>query len=203
MASILCLSSCTKEKDEATTLSTDYIEIYVGDTYLLTCNKENVTWQSDEKLIASVEKGLVKGVHVGQTNIHVEDLTCIVKVKPHYNMFTEPSKNFGASMTTIKNYMSSYTLRSEGSDYVTYYGTGKALVYSYMFKAGKMNMSGFTVAVNDCMDLVEFLNERYLLVDAKKKSSSEYQYGYMSLDGIYAIVCDVSTTAGGLVTYNN
>lgn len=202
IASLLCLSSCSKDEDEMT-ISTDYVEIYVEDTYSLTCSKKDVTWTTDNKLIASVTDGLIKGIHVGETMIHVEDLTCRVKVKPKYNMFTEPSKNFGASMTTIKNYMSGYTLRSEGSDYITYYGKGKTLVYSYLFKAGKMEMSAFTVDVTDCVDLVHFLEERYLLMDAKKMSNSNYQYGFLSLDTKYAIICDVSTTSGGFVTYSN
>lgn len=202
MASLLCFLSCSKDEEELT-ISTDYVEIYVGDSFSLTCSKKNVTWSSDNEFIANVTDGLVKGVHVGETVIHVEDLTCVVNVKPKYTMFTEPSKNFGASITTIKDEMSGYTLKSQNSTSLSYYGKGKVLVYAYTFTSGKMKMSGFTVATEDCMDLVEFLDERYILVDAQKKSSSEYQYGFMSLDRKYAIVCDVSTTAGGLVTYNN
>lgn len=200
IASLLCLSSCSKDEDEMT-ISTDYVEIYVGDTYSLTCSKKGVTWTTDNKLIASVTDGLIKGVHVGETVIHVEDLTCRVKVKPKYNMFTEPILNKGVSISFVKSKMSAYSLKSEQSNALVYYGNGHVTLYAYLFENGNLDSSCFYVSAYDSIDLVYFLSERYVLVSTKK-NGNEYEYGFMSLDNSYAVTCWISSSSQGQVIYS-
>lgn len=209
--------SCSKDTDDEEeitpkkekvipALSAEYITLKVGETKTITCNVEDVTWKSDNILIASVDNGVVRGEHVGDTYVRVGILECKVKVTTDNNTFTEPYKYFGASREEIENKMTSYTARSKGNlgndrYAISYYGKGKVLVYAYIFKSDKLESCAFTVEPKDCVDLVNFLNERYVLCETKQTGAYTYEYGFMAPDKSFGLECDISASSGGLVTY--
>ena len=202
VALIMATVSCSVEKETPVVLSTDYLELYVGDSFPLKCNRQDVTLRSANELIATIQNGLVRGVRVGETEIRAGGQTCKVKVYPSNTLFTEPQMLFGATKTEIKNSMSGYELQNEKSNGLTYKGKGRVLAYAYLFTAGRMSMSALTIDPAYCNNMLDFLNERYVLMETTQRGA-DYQYGFVSLDGKIAIVFDSSPTAGGMVTYSD
>ncbi len=150
-------------KSEEITLNNQAIELYIDSTCQLEClfantkekiPTEKVSWSSENKAIASVSNGLVKGLAEGTTQIVAKYLNqlvvCQVNVKKGYrNVQGMPILNLGASLEEIKQaekdrgnepYMNGII---DGDDNVTYLtvlakDSPKNVLYDYFFENDKL-----------------------------------------------------------------
>ena len=159
------------------------------------------SWTSENEFVAKVDQnGLVKGGHVGTTNIIASNGTstgrCTVTIVPKYNLYDTPVLNWGASMSQIKA-SETHTLAGSGSDYLGYgYTNGQRnAVVLYSFKNGGLNGIVVTLSRNDYVVLGYHLLERYmpigrsdetyLFADALLQSQTKTIVGldYMTVSG--------------------
>lgn len=166
LAACVCLSLSSCNKDEAEpepTLDKTSITLYVDETSQLKYSGKECIWSSENSLIASVKDGLVKGEHVGSTIIRANNLTCQVTVKPKYTGVYEPYIVWGASQSSVKSYMTGYTLKESSSTKLTYNGKGFVNAYQYTFENGKLKGSSILLPLSYSTTFLEFLAERYLI----------------------------------------
>ena len=149
-------------------------------------------WTSDNELIASVSTNGVTAEHVGETYIRNGNKSFKVTVTPKYNTFKEPYLNFGASKTTVKNFMSSFNLNKEQNDALLYDGSFPVMYYLYSFKNAVLNMSSAVIKVSSVSadDMVAFLQERYVFVTMDE---DKYYFGFVSPDEKTLVVLQIDT----------
>ncbi len=154
----LSLTSCSKDDDDAINKN---ITLNVDETYSIGTGDD---WKSENALVASVKGSTITAVCAGTTTITGSAGKINVTVKATNFNFTEPYLNFGASLSTVKNAMSGYTLLSEKSDLIGYEGKGNVVMYMYSFKNSALYMSSFVVLSKYADDLSKFLTQRYIVV---------------------------------------
>lgn len=149
-------------------------------------------WKSANPLVASVSGSTIKANCVGNTTISSGSSNIKVTVKATHFDFNDPCLQWGASKSSVKSYMSKYNLFNEKSTSLTYDGSGKTYMYSYLFENGKLNSSGIFVESYYSSDITTYLKERYYpvlvseddviyMVDAKQETLalvSVYTSGY-------------------------
>lgn len=149
-------------------------------------------WKSANPLVASVSGSTIKANCVGNTTISSGSSNIKVTVKATHFDFNDPCLQWGASKSSVKSYMSKYNLFNEKSTSLTYDGSGKTYMYSYLFENGKLNSSGILVESYYSSDITTYLKERYYpvlvsdddviyMVDAKQETLalvSVYTSGY-------------------------
>jgi len=150
-----------------------------GETYTIP-GKDGV-WTSDNQLIASVSNGIVKAERVGQTTIRNGSKSFKVTVNGKYNTFKEPCLQWGASKSTVKSFMSGYTLQSEDDESIFYKGKYREALTGYMFKSSGLYVSTVMLLTSSVStdELAAFLNERYIYVT---QNSREYYFAYATPD---------------------
>lgn len=182
----LALTACggDSSSDAPTTLTVNpaSVSMYYDGSKQLSATGAT-SWTSENEFVAKVDQnGLVKGGHVGTTNIIASNGTsvgrCTVTIVPKYNLYDTPILNWGISMTQIRA-AETHTIAGSGTDYLAYNynnGTRTALV-TYMFKNGGLN--GIVVVLNQSyyVDLGYYLLERYVPI-----GSSDGMY--MFADGL-------------------
>lgn len=170
---VSCGSDESKDDDknnpQTGTLDKTYISVYVDETSILTYSEGDCVWSSDNSLVATVENGVVKGMHVGTTTIHANNATCTVSVKSKRNSFIEPLMLWGASQATIKSKMSSYTLSKSSSTSLTYVGIGRVLGWGYTFENDALTLSMMAVTLLNGLDATDFLLDRYVVVNVNEQ----------------------------------
>ncbi len=150
----LC-TSCGDDKDDPIESS---LTLKVGETHNIGSGKD---WKSANSLVASVKDRTITAECAGSTTITGSAGTIKVTVKATRFDFTEPYLSFGASKSTVKSAMSSYTLTSDKSTTLGYQGKGKVYMYGYGFENNKLEMSMLIVRSTYSSDLSTFLLERY------------------------------------------
>lgn len=198
-AALVNLTSCSKDDDDkAPTLNKTSITLYVDDTATLTYSGGNCTWSSDNELIASVKNGVITGEHVGTTTIHANKATCKVTVKPRYTNVFEPCLQWGANQSTIKQYMSGYTLLSSSSTSLLYAGNGvnDIMGYAYSFENGKLSLSMLMASYYAASYVTDFLLERYAVIDVDQDSYTAYMITPDFTTGIILIFDDSALEVG-------
>lgn len=104
------------------------------------------SWRSENEFVATVnQNGLVKGRHIGSTNIVANNGKssgkCVVSITPRYTYYDLPILNWGASEAQIRN-AETHTFNSKSGDNLIYSytnGTVVALVM-YGFKNGALEI---------------------------------------------------------------
>ena len=149
-------------------------------------------WASDNELIASISTNGVTAEHVGETYIRNGSKSFKVTVTAKYNTFKEPYMQFGASMSTVKSAMSSYTLNRETSETLLYNGNFPITYYLFGFKNGGLDMSSVIIkaASVDSDELIEFMAERYVYVT---KNDEKYYFGFITPDKKTIVVLQFDT----------
>ena len=134
-------------------------------------NADGCTYESENSYIASVSSnGLITAKIVGKTIIHAKnanknlDATCEVTVTPQYNMFREPSLEFGATPATIKGY-EKRVLASETTTGLIYTGENSYLTnLIYSFENSAYTSSGCLVLATYSSLLSSYIGERYVYI---------------------------------------
>lgn len=148
-------------------------------------------WKSANPFVASVSGSTIKANCVGNTTISSGSSNIKVTVKATHFDFNDPCLQWGASKSSVKNYMSKYNLLDETSTQLGYNGSGKTYMYAYMFENGKLNGSSILVKSSYSSDITTYLKERYYpiqskddviyMIDAKQETAalvSVYTSGY-------------------------
>ncbi len=184
----LAIVSCGSDKEDEPNYTNQIM--VVGETY--TIPGKSMDWVSDNDLIASISNGIVTAEHVGETVIRNGSKSFKVTVTAQYNTFKEPYMNFGASMSSVKNYMSGYTLNKELSDALLYDGKFPVMYYMYTFKNAGMYLSSAILKASsvDADDMVAFLQERYVFVTMDEE---EYYFAFLSPDKKMMVVLYLDT----------
>lgn len=164
--------------------------LVVGDTYRIPGGETG--WTSDNELVASVSGSTVTAELVGETVIRNGSKSFKVTVTGKSKLFKEPYMRFGASKSTVKSVMSSYTLSKETTETLLYNGTYPVSYYLYGFKNEAMNLSSLVIPVTSVTaeNLVDFLKERYLYVTSNE---AEHYFGFISPDMKTLVVLNINT----------
>lgn len=185
----LC-TSCGDDKDDPVETS---LTLKAGETYNISSGNN---WKSDNPLVASVEGRTITAECAGSTTITGSAGTINVSVKATRFDFTEPYLSFGASKSSVKSAMSSYTLTSDKSTTLGYKGKGKVYMYGYGFKNNQLDMSMLIVRYTYSSDLRDFLLERYYPV-----SINEDDYYIGMIDPLKKMVILVKPEVISYTTY--
>ena len=158
----------------------------------------NTGWTSDNELIASVSTNGVTAERVGETYIRNGSKSFKVTVTGKYNTFKEPCLQWGAGKSTVKNFMTGYTIQSESDDNLFYKAKLKEMLTGYSFKSGKLNLSSVVLlpSVVDAEEMVGYLAERYVYVT---KNESEYYYGFATPDTKSVVILQLTTISSQVV----
>lgn len=190
----LTLISCGSDKEDEPNYTNQ--SMVVRQTYAIPGGSTG--WTSDNDLIASVSYAGVTAERVGETTIRNGSKSFKVTVTGKYNTFKEPCLKWGASKSTVKSFMSGYTLQSEDDDNIFYQGKYREALTGYMFRSGGLYISTvvlFTSSVSTD-ELAAFLNERYVYVT---QNSSEYYFAYATPDEKNVVVLQLTTISSQVV----
>ena len=86
-----------------------------GDTqivYVETGDPDNVAWRSDNEFVATVERGRISGLRIGQTRITANNASVSVTVRGRSDLYDEPMEDLSWNMTreqVDKNYINNLT----------------------------------------------------------------------------------------------
>ncbi|MBR5685393.1 MAG: hypothetical protein IKX18_04480 [Muribaculaceae bacterium] len=184
----LAFVSCGSDEDDEPNYTNQ--TLLAGESY--TIPGKDLGWTSDNELIASVSNGVVTAEHVGETVIRNGSKSFKVIVTPKYNTFKEPYMNFGASMSSVKSFMSGYTLNQEKSEALLYDGKFPVMYYMYTFKNGGMYLSSAILKSSsvDTDEMVAFMTERYVFVTMDQ---DKYYFGFISPDQKTIVILQLDT----------
>lgn len=168
-------TACGGDDDEPELKFND-ITLNCGSTYTIP-NGKNIMWTSSNEYIASVSGNIVKAEKVGEATISSNKGSFKVKVNGSLaTVYPIPCLEWGASKSTVKNFMKGFSLKEEESTSLTYTGTGSHLLTTYTFESGILSGSG--VALNgsyvDADKLADYMLERYVPVSVDEENYSFY-----------------------------
>lgn len=194
MFTAMTFVSCGSDKEDEPNYTNQTLQ--VGQTYAIPGGSDG--WTSDNNLIASVSSVGVKAERVGETTIRNGGKSFKVTVTGKYNTYKEPCLKWGASKSTVKNFMSGYTLQSEDNDNIIYKGKYREALTGYMFKSGGLYLSTVVLFTSDVSteELAAFLNERYIYVT---QSATEYYFAYATPDEKNVVVLQLTTISSQVV----
>jgi len=125
-------------------------------------NGKGIDWKSENEYIATVSDGTVNALRVGTVKITSEKGSFTVTVSPSSDLYEEPYMKWGSSASSVKSYMSGYTLANETSTGLLYNGKGGATYYAYVFENSGLKYSAVYIPTSYVDELAEFINERYI-----------------------------------------
>lgn len=197
-ATSLGLVSCGSDDGDALTVTPSSISMKYDESQQLSSSGAN-NWCSENEFVATVDqKGLVKGNHVGSTNIIASNGSssgkCTVTITPKYNFFDLPVLNWGANENAIRNAETHGTAEKSGNYLLYGYSNGAIpVVTMYLFENGALygvnQLMGTDYYANAGLFLVERFqpvgksNEMYIFADAMSPDNAKTIAGldYMTL----------------------
>ena len=164
------ITSCGSDDDEPSiSVTPTSIIMHYDDTQQLKAEGSTATsWTVGDDYIASVDQtGLVKGLHIGSTQVKVSDgktsAYCDVTITPEYNLYEEPIMSWGTSKSSIVASETHKSLNASSSDYFMYdYSQGStACIMVYGFKNNKLESAMAILNKSLFVTAGLFLLERY------------------------------------------
>ena len=150
-----------------------------GDTqivYVETGDPDNVAWRSDNEFVATVERGRISGLRIGQTRITANNASVSVTVRGRSDLYDEPMEDLSWNMTReqvvnrlglpdkMENNVLTYDLVSSVNSFKSYeFDSNNRLV-----------AANITVGKDKTAQLDDFLNERYLLLNGSEQGDKNY-----------------------------
>lgn len=167
----LLLAACGSDDETTLSVTPESAEIAVGKTVTLSASDKNVTWSVLDADIATIEKDVVTGKHVGETTVQAVDkngnvATCDITVVASNNNFIVPILTWNATIADVKAAMTSWNgvvLANESADALTYTTGSTYPMYAYGFKNGALLSSILAVSTeqDEDLDLEGWLDQRY------------------------------------------
>jgi hypothetical protein len=165
---IVLLTSC-KKNDANLKLETRYLLLNISDTAQVKASgPQKIEYYSSNDYVASVsETGLVTARKVGECRIVVTSgdeilgFNCIVQSSNFYIYYSQPKLFFGSSREEVKNQIGHVMF--ETSNAIVFY---ECADFVYLFDSeDRMEGVYFTEWVSDSVELLQFLNERYVEIE--------------------------------------
>ena len=174
------LAGCKQESNyNNITLDKYALEMRTGDTqivYVETGDPDNVAWRSDNEFVATVERGRISGLRIGQTRITANNASVSVTVRGRSDLYDEPMEDLSLNMTReqvvnrlglpdkMENNVLTYDLVSSVNSFKSYeFDSNNRLV-----------AANITVGKDKTAQLDDFLNERYLLLNGSEQGDKNY-----------------------------
>ena len=174
------LAGCKQESNyNNITLDKYALEMRTGDTqivYVETGDPDNVAWRSDNEFVATVERGRISGLRIGQTRITANNASVSVTVRGRSDLYDEPMEDLSWNMTReqvvnrlglpdkMENNVLTYDLVSSVNSFKSYeFDSNNRLV-----------AANITVGKDKTAQLDDFLNERYLLLNGSEQGDKNY-----------------------------
>ena len=170
----VCLSACGGDGDEP---DTRYQDVSLNCEQIYTIEHgEGVEWTSSNKYVASVAGNIVKAERVGVATISSSKGSFKVTVNGTLTAYKIPCIEWGASKSTVKNFMKGSALDEETPTGLTYTGTGAQMLTMYKFENNGLVSSsiGLNGDYIDSETLIDFMMENYVPVSADKEDYSFY-----------------------------
>lgn len=195
------LAACGNDDDEPEVTFSDTSLSY-GATYTIP-NGSGITWSSSNDLVASVSESTVTAEHVGTATISSDQGSFTVTVTATTTAYKEPCLNWGASQSTVKTFMNSYsgvTLNTDDSTSLAYYGSTSqsVLMVYYTFENSALKYSG--IALNSDYVSTDALStsliERYVPVSS---DSSNYRFYFVNPEKNMAVALQLTTISRTVV----
>lgn len=169
MLPIMLFTACSSDNDEEVwTISESNIELNSKEEITISSN-QNVTWKSDNPLIASVnDKGRVLALLVGKTKLiatnGIQTKEVNVTVKGNYTHITEPFLNFKDSYSDIQGYEKREKYMYSTEEELIYWGETNSIVDNvrYIFKNGKLSSCVLITHYSNYESALNYLKERYV-----------------------------------------
>lgn len=192
----LAFVSCGSDKDDEPNYPNK--TMMAGDTYTIPGKK--ATWTSDNQLIASVSGNTVTAERVGETTIRSGSNSFRVTVNGKYNTYREPCLQWGASKSTVKNFMSGYTMDSDQNNFLIYYGKSPVTFIVYSFKNSSLILSSLVIPIGavSMNELIAFMAERYIYVTQDEANN---YFGFISTDKKTIVYLQIETINSQLVYF--
>ncbi len=167
LAVTLSFISCDKDKKDEPYTYKD-ITLFAGESATIQ-NGETLAWTSSNEAIASVSNGTVQAERVGEATISSGSNSFKVTVKGKYDLYEMPCLSWGASMSTVKDFMFDYSLYNSTSTGLVYEGKNYkgakyADYYMYLFENNQLTYPAVLVSSDHTSILGDYLAERYIYV---------------------------------------
>ena len=194
--------SCGDDDDDDNSIlitSSKDLSMKSGETSQIQCVQNGVIFESEDDFVATVSaSGEIKASHVGSTYIKVNGSKMIkVAVVPKYANYDEPITEFGISLQQVKSKEKNNPSVTR-DDVLLYDGTGHETSRMYSFKDGKLVYSAMIVDGALYKNIVNFLTERYQVMDVNSSGSSS-DYVVMMVNGLTP---ETITMGVGISVYN-
>jgi len=181
----LFLSSCVKEEVKKLILDKTSTQLYQSETSLITSNGTNVTYQTRNPYVATVnETGEVTAHFVGETVIDVNadegNAEFKVTVNGKYHTYDEPCHDWTKTKSQVFDMHPSLSFSPSGEYWVATLDASKAMILEYKFDSSdRLVSSAISIHQDYALQAMYFLSERYLPVTEK--------------DGYYLFINGLST----------
>lgn len=174
------ITGCRKnEGGNNVTLDKYTLEMRTGDVqtvYVVTGDPDNVSWGSRNEFVATVDRGRISGLRIGQAIVTANNASVAVTVRGRVDLYDEPLDNLRWGMTKeqvvsllgvpakIENNVLTYNLTSSVNSFK-----------SYEFDPNnRLTVANITVNKDKTSQLEDFLGERYLLLDGGGSQDRDY-----------------------------
>lgn len=175
---MLGMQSCGSDNDEPNVETFANMKLNVGETANIKSTKTTHEWVSSNKLVASVDGGIVTGVREGFAEVSDGDYKFSVTVSANNNNWKVPCVKWGTPKSQVEALMSSYaTIESEtenGQLYKSIAEDGTEYETVYAYTDGLLQYSALYVKKegNSVEKLGNFLAERYVYVTKTSDTSA-------------------------------
>lgn len=169
----LLATGCNKEGPKKLLLDKISTQLYQSETSLITSNGTNVTYQSRNPYVATVDdEGLVTANFVGETIIDVKadegKAEFKVTVNGKYHTFDEPCHDWTKTRSQVFAMHPTLSFSESGDYWMAIVDDNRAMLLQYGFdSSNKLISAAITISQDYAVQSMYFLSERYLPVTSK------------------------------------
>ena len=152
----------------------DVIKLYYEETRQLS-SEGATSWNSENEFVAKVDNtGLVKGGHVGTTNVFASNDNamgkCTVTIIPKHDLYDTPIIEWGATINTIMSKETHKLLSYTSDNYLGYdYSKNRhSALLLYGFENSQLKSVSILMSLYDYTNAGDYLLERYQPISIDK-----------------------------------
>lgn len=161
------------------TLDKYALEMRTGDVqtvYVVTGDPNNVAWGSLNEFVATVDRGKISGLRIGQTIVTANNASVAVSVRGRIDLYDEPLDNLRWGMTKEQVVSLLGVPAKIDGNVLTYDLTSSVNSFkSYEFDSNnRLTVANISVSKDKTSQLDDFLGERYLLMNSGSSEDRDY-----------------------------
>lgn len=174
------LTGCRKDDGgNNVTLDKYALEMRTGDVqtvYVVTGDPNNVAWGSLNEFVATVDRGRISGLRIGQTVVTANNASVAVTVRGRIDLYDEPLENLRWGMTKEQVVSLLGVPAKIDGNVLTYDITSAVNSFkSYEFDSNnRLTVANISVSKDKTSQLDDFLGERYLLMNSGSSQDRDY-----------------------------